>query len=101
MRRLIMSMAVGALAMCAVNGIAVSQPLPVPLNEIMPRLPPVPTPARPMQPAGLCIFSAAIIPTGDVAPATRAKKTPDGIALYGGANDKSSDAAESPACPVQ
>jgi hypothetical protein len=101
MGRLVMSMAVGALAMCAMDGVAMSQRLPVPLNEIMPRLPPVPTPAQPKQPAGLCRFSATIIPMGDVTPATRTKKTPDGIALYGDANDKPSDIAESPACPIQ
>jgi hypothetical protein len=101
MRRLAISMAVGALAICAVDGVAIGQPLPVPLNEIMPRLPPVPTPTPLKQPAGLCRFSATVIPMGDVVPATRAKETPDGIALYGRANNKPSGTAESPPCPIQ
>ena len=103
MRRLAMSMAVGAFAICAVDGIAAGETLPVPLNEIMPRLPPVPKPTPPQQPAVQCTFSATIIPMGNVTPATRAEETPDGIALYGGdgpANEPQ-DAAESPACPIQ
>lgn len=104
MRRFVMSMAVGILALCARAGTAAEQTLPVPLNEIMPQLPPVPKPGPPPQPVAPCRFSTAVIPMGDVTPATRAEPTPDGVALYGGdgpTNDVSSTEEQSPPCPIQ
>lgn len=100
MRRSVMAVAVGALVLCAID--AAGQVLPVPLNEIMPRLPPVPKPTPPQQPSEPCSFTTAIIPMGDVTPATRAEQTPDGIALYGGegpANEAASTPEES--CAIQ
>jgi hypothetical protein len=101
MRRLAIGLTIGALALCAMNVVAVSQTLPVPLNEIMPRLPPVPEPLRPpREPSQPCRFSATIIPMGDVIPASRAERTSDGIALYGSKSDPPAKTVESPACAI-
>jgi len=86
--------------MCAAAGAAAAQTLPVPLNEIMPRLPPVPLPRQPAQSTEPCRVSPTIIPMGGTKAATRAEQTPDGIALTGG-EEVASEPTESPACPVQ
>jgi len=80
-------------------GAAVAQTLPVPLNEILPRMPPVPSPVTPTQPAEPCRWSATVIPMGETKPATRAEQTPDGIALTGG-EEQPNDAAENPSCAI-
>jgi hypothetical protein len=96
-----MSVLVGAFATGAMDDIAAADPLPVPLNEIMPRLPPVPEPPRP-QSFGPCRLSFDIIPLGNVTPAIAAGEMPDGIALIGSEADSTPvAAAESPLCPVQ
>lgn len=85
--------------MCATADVVAAQTLPVPLNEIMPRLPPVPEPRQPPQSTAPCRVSATIIPMGGSKAATRAEQTPDGIALIGEEQANQSD--ESPACPIQ
>ncbi|HUO92867.1 MAG TPA: hypothetical protein VMU22_08090 [Rhizomicrobium sp.] len=92
------------MAAVAVHGGASGQRMltpTIPLNEIMPRLPPVPEPEQ--QPLPLCGFSQTTIPLGDVTPATRAEQTPDGIALYGGegpTDTTAPNAPEDPSCTV-
>jgi len=80
--------AVCILILCTVGGTAAAQRMltpTIPLNEIMPRLPPVPQPAQGGLIIDQCSFSPSVIPLGDVAPATRAEQTPEGIVLSGDA----------------
>jgi hypothetical protein len=85
-RRLAKRLAAVAIAMVMLQDVAIGQSLPVPPNQIMPRLPPVPQAQPRQRPAEPCRFSSADIPKGDIVPATRARQTPGGIALYGSEN---------------
>ena len=98
MRRLAKSLLTVAIAMVLLQDIAAGQALPVPPNQIMPRLPPVPQAQRPRRAATPCKISQADIPKGGTVPATRAKETPGGIALYGG-EDEPQARTNSP-CPT-
>ena len=83
MRRIVVSVAIGLLALGAAAGIADGQQVPVPQNQIMPRLPPLPEPAPSRPSVAPCKLSQTTIPKGDTVPATRAEQMPGGIGLYG------------------
>ena len=97
MRRL--HTAVCILASCTIGGTAAAQRMltpTIPLNEIMPQLPPVPEPAQGGLVTEPCTFSTAVIPPGDVTAATHAEQTSDGIVLSGDAPPETVQSA----CPV-
>lgn len=84
MRYFAKSLVAAAIAIFLLQDIAAGQSLPVPPNQIMPRLPPVPQAPRARRSAAPCKISQADIPKGGTVPATGAKQTPNGIQLYGG-----------------
>ena len=103
MRSQILCIAFGVLLFSAMTGSATGQvPSGVPLNQVMPRLPPVPDPVRRprTQPNPACNDRAAVPSAGS---ATSAQETPSGIRLYGGEGPDDVDNAPAPApndCPL-
>jgi hypothetical protein len=103
MRSPILCVVFAAIALCATVGSAGAQvPSGVPLNLVMPRLPPVPEPTRRprAQPNSPCNSTAAVPSAGS---ATNAEATPNGIRLYGGEgpdNDSGSNAPAPNDCPL-
>ena len=95
--------AFGVTLMLVMVGSAGAQvPSGVPLNQIMPRLPPVPEPTRRTraQHNPPCNSRAAVPSAGS---ATSAEATPNGIRLYGGEGPEDETTPNAPApddCPV-
>jgi hypothetical protein len=108
MKPLMKSMTV--LAFCMLAGAAAGQqtslPGGVPLNQIMPQLPPVPAPGSkpPQKSHRPCADARSQVPLGDTTVASNASRTPNGIGLYGGEgpdNDSAVATEDSTPCPPQ
>jgi hypothetical protein len=103
MRSQMLCVAFGATLLLAMVGSAGAQvPNGVPLNQVMPRLPPVPDPVRRprTRPNPACNDRAAVPSVGS---ATSAEQTPSGIRLYGGEGPDTQDNPPAPPpndCPL-